>query len=269
MSPSRTKVPVVLSLVAVLLTIGGVLTPGPLAQQAAAPPLTESYEFAFTRFLGEHGKAVAVDKAGYVYLAATGRGVRGRSDEIRDAFARTLQVPLGSDDDDAFVAKFTPDGQTLVDVKTLGGEGSDAVDDIAVDESGHVYVIGSTESRDFPTTSQALQPRIGGATDCFVVKLSRDGAVLYLTFLGGRGREVCRAIAADTAGNAYVTGGTQSPTFGASKTPPSPGLRGNDDAFVAKLDADGHALQYLRVLGGSRRNAQFSFPERGRRRYRR
>ncbi len=74
----------------------------------------------------------------------------------------------------------------------------------------------------------------------------------YSTYLGGPGgAEDGRAIAADSAGNAYTTGSTTSTQF-----PVTPGafdatLNGNADTFVAKLNAAGSALAYATYLGGS------------------
>ena len=58
-------------------------------------------------------------------------------------------------------------------------------------------------------------------------------------------------IAVDTAGNAYVTGYTDSTNF-----PTTPGAfqttyGGGDDAFVTKLNPAGTALVYSTYLGGS------------------
>ncbi|HEX6683413.1 MAG TPA: SBBP repeat-containing protein [Candidatus Limnocylindrales bacterium] len=80
-----------------------------------------------------------------------------------------------------------------------------------------------------------------------------DPGLEYSTFLGGFGNQTGAAIAVDAAGNAYVTGFTQSPTF-----PTTPGAFdrtgsvGQDlDAFVSKLNPTGTALVYSTFLGGS------------------
>ena len=62
-------------------------------------------------------------------------------------------------------------------------------------------------------------------------------------------------LAVDEAGNAYVTGTTKSSDFpatpGAFDVSYDPGAFGQDDAFVAKLNADGDRLAYATFLGGS------------------
>ena len=75
----------------------------------------------------------------------------------------------------------------------------------------------------------------------------------YATFLGGASHDVATGIAVDAAGNAYVSGWTQSPDF-----PTRPGsfrrtgATGNfSDVFVSKLNAAGTALVYSTFIGGS------------------
>ena len=92
----------------------------------------------------------------------------------------------------------------------LGGSGDEAdvpfegVTSVAVDASGNVYVAGTTQSSDFPTTAGA--GTFGGASDVFVTKLSPAGAIVYSTVFGGACEDSANDIAVDAAGNAYVTG---------------------------------------------------------------
>jgi len=132
----------------------------------------------------------------------------------------------------------------------LGGSGQDTGNGIAVDPSGNVYIAGQTISPDFPTTLPLLAA-YGGNADAFVAKLNANGsALIYSTFLGGNLNDIARSIAVDNAGNAYVTGETNSgnfPVFNALH----PTLSGNpSDAFVAELNSTGSALVYSTYLGG-------------------
>src|SRR5206468_2466155 len=79
-----------------------------------------------------------------------------------------------------------------------------------------------------------------------------DPVLSYSTYLGGSAQDNGRAIALDSAGNAYVTGATASTNFpGASSSAIQPTFGGFQDAFVAKLNATGTALLYSTYLGGS------------------
>jgi hypothetical protein len=136
----------------------------------------------------------------------------------------------------------------------LGGNRDDKGYGIAVDGAGNAYLTGYTASTSFPTKSP-LQPgnaSPAGPPDAFVAKLNADGsALVYSTYLGGRGGEQGEGIAVDGLGNAYVTGYTQSSNFPTVNALQSAFGGGFSDAFVAKLNAAGNALLYSTYLGGS------------------
>ncbi len=136
----------------------------------------------------------------------------------------------------------------------LGGSGDDNGMDIVADALGNAYVTGTTDSPNFPTTGGAFQTAFkGGTSDAFVTKLNPTGsAVVYSTYLGGNGEDDGFGVAIDGAGNAYVTGATDSsnfPTTGGAYQTVFGG--GTSDAFVAKLNPAGNALVYSTYLGGS------------------
>jgi hypothetical protein len=207
----------------------------------------------YSTYLGgtgdEKGQGIAVDSAGSAYV--TGR--TGSGD-----FPRTLgavQATLGGRTD-GFVTKLNPAGSALVYSTYLGGASDDKGVGIAVDADGNAYVAGETGSRDFPTTPGAFQATSpGGTFDAFVTKLNPSGsALVYSTYLGGKGSDRGFAIALDAPSNpnAYVTGHTASTDFpttpGAFQVTP-PG--GAHDVFVAKLNPSGTALVYATHLGGT------------------
>jgi len=140
----------------------------------------------------------------------------------------------------------------------LGGNNQENAYGIAVDSAGNAYVVGATNSTNFPTTSGAFQPNYGGGADAFVTKLNADGsALVYSTYMGGGGADSGYGIAVDASGNAYITGytyGSFPTTAGAFQT----SFGGYIDAFVAKLNADGSALVYSTYLGGSNYDGAYS-----------
>ncbi|MDQ3830011.1 MAG: SBBP repeat-containing protein, partial [Candidatus Tectomicrobia bacterium] len=114
---------------------------------------------------------------------------------------------------------------------------------------GRAHVTGVTESADFPMINPQQQD-LGGNSDAFVAKLTRDGkALAYSTYLGGGGIDEGLGIAVRN-GQAHVTGGTTSLDFPMA-SPLQSTFSGNRDAFVAKLKADGKTLVYSTYLGGS------------------
>ncbi len=158
---------------------------------------------------------------------------------------------------DGFVTKLNPAGTAVVYSTYLGGSGrSDGVGEIAVDASGNAYATGVTWSFDFPTTPGAYQTiKTGSLNEVFVTKLDGSGAMVYSTYIGGRGGEYGDGIAVDASGSAYVTGPTNSSDY-----PSTPGAfqtsnrRGVHDAFITKLDPTGSSLVYSTFLGGTRQD---------------
>lgn len=88
-----------------------------------------------------------------------------------------------------------------------------------------------------------------GGQDAFVMKLSADGTqLLYSTFLGGSSTDSGNAIAVDSTGAAYVTGGTSSTNFPVTN---GSALSGTENVFVTKIAATGQSLTYSIYFGGS------------------
>jgi hypothetical protein len=152
---------------------------------------------------------------------------------------------------DAFVAKLSSTGTSLVYSTYLGGAGEDSGQHIAVDGAGNAYVTGETYSTNFPTASP-LQATNRGSQDAFVAKLDPQGSrLVYSTYLGGSDFERGLGIAVDATGNAYVTGFTDSTNFPTTVGAFVRALGGPEDGYVAKLNAAGTALVYSTYLGGS------------------
>jgi uncharacterized protein (TIGR03437 family) len=158
---------------------------------------------------------------------------------------------------DAFVAKLDPAGATLF-LASFSGKGNEAGTAIAVDSAGNIFLGGYTTSPNFPLRN-AIQPERGTDTTGFLVKLNPDGRqLIYSTYFGGTsGSASVSGIAADSAGNLYVTGQTGSRDFPASPGMPAGtitgwGPGGTLGAFVAKLSPTGDRVLYSgRISGGA------------------
>ncbi|MBK1702788.1 SBBP repeat-containing protein [Thiococcus pfennigii] len=197
----------------------------------------------YSTYLGgsnwEEGFGIAVDDAGSAYVT----GLTGSLD-----FPTVNALyPNHSGQVDTFIFKLNAVGSAALYSTYLGGSEDDRGWSIAVDIAGNAYVTGYTESSDFPTVN-ALYPNLSGYHDAFVFKLNAEGsAALYSTYLGGSDLDWGHDIAVDDAGNAYVTGHTDSsdfPTFEALY----PSYSGNADAYVFKLNAPGTAAIYSTYL---------------------
>jgi hypothetical protein len=147
------------------------------------------------------------------------------------------------------------DPVVLVYCGYIGGNAADYGYGIAVDGEGNAYVTGSAQSLEatFPVTVGPDLTFNGPLNDAFVAKVVSDGTALaYCGYIGGNSYDEGFGIAVDAAGNAYVTGWTMSisATF---PTIVGPDLTydGSSEGFVAKVRADGTALDYCGYIGGS------------------
>ena len=196
----------------------------------------------------ETGVGIAIDSAGSAYIT-------GRTSSTDFPTVGAIQASYGGGTSDAFVSKLAADGASLVYSSFLGGsstENSAGRTGISVDASGNAYVVGDTQSTNFPTKSP-LQPAKSGSastSDGFAAKINPGGSdFVYSTYLGGSNDDSALAVAADQNGNAYVTGRTKSSSFpGSSATRTA---TGTTDAFVAKFNASGSAISYLTFIGGT------------------
>ena len=180
--------------------------------------------------------SIGVDKDGNSYL--TGRAISGfpTVNPLQTnhggvcGVILTVQVPCG----DVFVTKLNAAGTALVYSTYIGGSSEDAGMQIGVDAAGNAFVLGTTQSADFPSTDGALQPvGKGPGLSAFVFKLdSTGGKLVYSTGVQG----FPSALAVDAAGNAYIARENRTANGGA--------------VAIDKLNPQGTALVYGFAFGG-------------------
>lgn len=207
--------------------------------------------FWYSTLLGGSGTdgafGVALDAQGDAYVVGT------TTSADYPTTAGAFQTFYGGGGD-AFVTKLAPNG-VLSYSTYLGAGGADQANAVALDAAGDAYLTGSTASHNFPTTPNALKNSCyscTGGSGGFVTELNPSGSgLVYSTYLGGTGVDQGNGIAADAAGNAYITGVTTSSDFpttaGAFQTVgPS---NGHFAGFVSKLNTASSALVYSTYLG--------------------
>ncbi len=201
----------------------------------------------------DEATGVAVDSSGAAYL--TGFTVSANL-PVQNASQPQLSSPLF---EDAFVAKFSPAGNTLVYSTYYGGGlGSEYPASIAVDSAGAAYITGITTSSDLPlaTPQKSL---LGGASDIFVAKLTPP-LLAYSTYLGGTDIELAGDIAVDAAGFVHIAATTLSanyPTVNAYQPIPA-ACAGSGCAVVSRLAPAGNQINYSTALSSTAGNSAAS-----------
>jgi hypothetical protein len=179
---------------------------------------------------GDAGFAITVDAGRNAYIT-------GYTDSLDFPTKYPFQKGLSSSDGNAFVTKLNCAGTALGYSTYLGG-GGDRGNGIAVDTHGDAYVAGSTGGN-FPTKN-AFQGTFKGYQDAFITKFNAFGTgLIYSSYLGGSGYmgDKGNAVAVDSAGNAYVTGFTNSIDFPIKNAFQSELKDARGNAFVTKISA--------------------------------
>jgi hypothetical protein len=211
----------------------------------------------FATYFGSYEliRDLAIDADGDIYVAGSHKPIETGTAPPATWFAGRYQ-PSANTGWDNVIAKVKSDGSQVLWATYLGGSANDGgAPSIRVDAQERPVVVSTTSSADFPTTTGAYDRTYNGGVDMMVAKFSADGSqLLYSSYLGGSGNEGTEThnLALDSAGNAYITGYTQS-----SNLPTTTGAfqriygGGANDAFIMKVSADGTTLLASTYYGGS------------------
>jgi uncharacterized protein (TIGR03437 family) len=220
---------------------------------------------------------VAVDANGYFYLVGETKAV---GLPTTAGVIQPTGAPLGSTGtyvqaDRGFIAKFTPvtsaGGVTLAYATYLGGQTgntSDYISGIAIDSASNAYVVGYTNSKDFPVTSGAYgtvcAPNGGTCAAAHVTKLNPYGtSIVWSTYVGGAKPDGSDAlywtgpIQLDGKGNIYIVG-QAGPTFPLLNAVEPAVSGGSMEMAVLELDPSGSNLLFSTRIGSG--GQQTSYP---------
>jgi hypothetical protein len=241
----------------------------------------------FATYLGGTGAdvsvGIAVDAATNVYVAGT-----TTSTNFPTSTSAFQAAPLAPGNPHTFVSELDSTGAILKYSSYFSGSKTDTAKGMTLDNKGFVYVIGITDSTDFPLapTAGTFQSTLQGTNAFFISKIaptsSGANSLVFSTYFGGgfptTGTVTGGAIAVDNnanGSNVYLTGGTTylytgqnaqtdfpiknafqpclgNPTI-TTNCPTSGATVANPDAFVAKLNpgtTTGAQLLYCTYLGG-------------------
>jgi hypothetical protein len=139
---------------------------------------------------------------------------------------------------DAFIARFTNKGK-LEWATYYGGTSIEMLRALSIDNSGKIYIGGSTRSNNGISTSNALNTKYSGNDDGFIAIFDSTGGRTWASYFGGSNNDIISDCALDSAHNLYITGYTNSTSGIANSKGFMPNYAKLFDAFLIKVDANG------------------------------
>ncbi len=214
------------------------------------------------------GHSATYDFSGNIYVGAQSFG-SGYPTNVG-----AFQTNFGGGMADIAVTKYNTTGSQVVYASYIGGNGKDLPHSLITDFDGQLYIYGTSDSNDYPTTSNAVQPNRGGGIDIVISILTADGGSLVgSTYVGGGmddGINFCKInssygddfrgeIMLDRERNVYIasnstssnfptTPGAHDRTFNTIGTNP-PFLSPAQDGVVFKLNNDLSSFYWSTYLG--------------------
>ena len=199
--------------------------------------------------LGDSG--ITIDTDGNIIVV-------GRTESEDFPTNNAHQDTLGGGDYDAFIAKLSPDGQTLIFATYLGGSSQEWATSVATCANGDIVVVGTTMSNNFPTLNAYQTNNNGGSfynTDIFLAKFSSTGTLLFSTYFGGTGDDWGYGVDVDSSGRIVITGSTMSTDLPTKDAYQSTKTGGGVDCYVTVFSSNGGSLVFSTYLGSSTSDA--------------
>jgi hypothetical protein len=221
-----------------------------LANYDSGRDLVIDPQLLFATLLGGSGSellsGIGADAAGNIYVG-------GSTTSFDFPTANPLQPNKTNGNRSVFISKLNSTGTVLIYSTYLGGSGDDGGFRFTVDAAGNAYVVGATNSGNFPTQN-AFQPVNAGGYDAYFLKLNPSGnALLFSTYIGGSGFDNSQGVVVDSNGNAWVSGMTTSDNF-PLRNPTQNTRAGGVDSFTIHIDTNQSgppAVIYSTYFGGN------------------
>jgi len=198
----------------------------------------------------DYGTSVAVDAAGFVYVA-------GVTYSFNIPITGGAFQATASGGGEAFVVEFALEFPLILHSTYLGGSGTDGAKRVLIDPNGNVAIAGYTSSANFPVTQSALQSILGGPhtivnttpTNVFLSILNLNTptqTLVYSTFYGGSVDEVPYSLRLDANGTYYLGGFTLSPDLPVTQNAINgSSAKAGFDGFIALINPAKPALNSL------------------------
>lgn len=181
----------------------------------------------------EFSYAVATDHTGGVYIT----GFTYSLDGITTPGAYQT---IFNGANDGYLAKFDRNG-ALRWATYYGGHDVEYGYGLALDDYGHVFLMGNTESNSLISTAGSTQPAFGGYIDAFLAVFTQSGTRLWATYYGGTSMDDGRGITCDGNGNVYIAGMANSATAIATLGSYQPVYADGADAMLIKFCVEPYA----------------------------
>lgn len=214
---------------------------------AGADPLLPGPRLSFSTFFGgdstDRPQDLAVDDRGNVYVAGSTSSSALPGGAVRRPGYHDLM--------EGFVTRIDPLHGRVVFTTFLGGSRIDYATSVAVAPDGSLFVVGSTDSPDFPAVPGVPVPAALGQQDAYVVKLDPTGRVLFARRLGGSGSDSLWRVRVGSDGVPWVAGQFASPDFPGPFRGPASQRPGSEwPVSVGRIDpATGDLLWVLQING--------------------
>ena len=209
----------------------------------------------YSTFFGGSGyelaNALALQSDGSVWLVGTTNS--GNLPLSSHAYQDSLSVVSGYTPQDAYVARLSAAGDSLLYGSYLGGADVDEAQALALTQNGDLLIGGMTFSTDLPTTIGAYMdgshPNLG-LGDLFLLRFdTASHHLIYGTYLGGSHNEYCKALLPLDNDQIALLGATKSSNF--PVTSGSATLAGGLDAYLTVFNTQTSLPVQSNLYGGA------------------